>query len=44
MLSKMDVRAALMKRVGYFTAHELDLETTGQSGGVEFAFEFNLGA
>ena len=33
-----------MKRVGFFTAHELDLETTGQSGGVEFAFEFNLGA
>lgn len=32
-----------MKRVGYFTAHEPNLETTGQSGGVEFAFEFNSG-
>ena len=44
MFFKMNARTALMKRVGYFTAHELDLETTGQSGGVEFAFEFNLGA
>lgn len=41
MLSKMDVRAALMKRVGYFTVRELNLETNGQSDGVEFNLSLN---